>query len=257
MNADRDALARLLRRAPARHLYELGDLDEPFWQRTTWLTHADDGGKLDAAALVYDAPGVPVVIAMMAEGDAPFAALLTAHLDALPDPFYGHFTAPALAIAREHRVIADARPYLRMALAPEDLRLPDHGEDVISFGPADRARLEAFYAAHYPENHFDPWMLQFEGTYLGLERGGEVIGVAGVHVYAPAQGVAALGNIAIHPSWRGRGLGTALTGALCQRLFERVDLIGLNVREGNTPAQRCYARLGFEVTTRFFEFTTS
>jgi predicted GNAT family acetyltransferase len=56
------------------------------------------------------------------------------------------------------------------------------------------------------------------GQYLGAFEGGAIVAVAGVHVYSERYGGAALGNVTTHPRHRGRGLGAAVTAALCKSL---------------------------------------
>jgi ribosomal-protein-alanine N-acetyltransferase len=53
-------------------------------------------------------------------------------------------------------------------------------------------------------------------------------------------------TLAIHPNWRGRGLGQfALLCALDEALQRRVDAVTLEVRTSNTIAQRIYTKMGF------------
>jgi len=44
-----------------------------------------------------------------------------------------------------------------------------------------------------------------------------------------------------------------VVAALCRRLLERVDTIGLNVSESNRVARRMYERLGFEAVLPYEE----
>ena len=59
-------------------------------------------------------------------------------------------------------------------------------------------------------------------------------------------------QVAVHPSWRGRGVATALVGAACTRAAEQgCTRATLLVAAGNTPARTIYARMGFDVTAAF------
>ena len=71
---------------------------------------------------------------------------------------------------------------------------------------------------------------------------------------SPRYRVAALGNIATHPKYRGKGYGTAVTAKLCGSLLREVDHIGLNVKADNKSAIRCYEKLGFEVVCSYGEY---
>jgi predicted GNAT family acetyltransferase len=95
-------------------------------------------------------------------------------------------------------------------------------------------------------------MLAIE-PYVGLRDGGSLVAVAGLHVFSPTYRVAALGNIAVRASHRGRGLGGRVTGALCRRLRDRVDTVALNVAADNAAARACYERLGFAVVAEYDE----
>src|SRR5262249_14112428 len=114
-----------------------------------------------------------------------------------------------------------------------------------TLGTPDLPAILELYRQAYAGNWFDARMLE-TGQYLGAYASDELIAVAGVHAYSERYRVAALGNVATHPRRRGQGLGTAVTAALCRRLLERVDLVGLNVDADNLAALRCYEKLGFE-----------
>jgi predicted GNAT family acetyltransferase len=118
---------------------------------------------------------------------------------------------------------------------------------------ADLPALQALYASAYPGNWFDPRMLE-TGCYYGLRRDGEIVSVAGVHVYSPRHRAAALGNITTHPAYRGQGLCTAVTARLCQGLRSHIDFIGLNVLVDNPAAIHCYEKLGFTMAGEYEEF---
>ena len=58
-----------------------------------------------------------------------------------------------------------------------------------------------------------------------------------------------ISTIAVHPEWRGRGLGELLLlTALEEALGLQVDLVTLEVRTSNRVAQRLYDKYGFQFT---------
>jgi predicted GNAT family acetyltransferase len=122
---------------------------------------------------------------------------------------------------------------------------------VISLVPADRLRLESLYRASYPGNWFDARMLQ-SGHYYGIEVDGRLVCAAGIHAYSPVYRVAALGNLATHPDFRGRGFATAVCAKLCLMLSKSVDHIGLNVKAGNSVVN-AYERWGFVKVAEYEE----
>ena len=69
--------------------------------------------------------------------------------------------------------------------------------------------------------------------------------------------VAPLGNIVTHPGYRSRGYAKSVTAQLCRSLSEHVNHIGLNVKANNAAAIALYHKLGFEITTPYYECTIS
>lgn len=79
----------------------------------------------------------------------------------------------------------------------------------------------------------------------GLRHGLELTAYLTAHVVGEELEIL---NIAVAPEWRGQGLGTRLLG----HVLQEADKLGINhgyleVRAGNVPAKRLYARHGFAV----------
>lgn len=80
-------------------------------------------------------------------------------------------------------------------------------------------------------------------TYIALEENGRLAGYAGYWLVA---GEAQVTRVAIAPEERERGLGTKLTAALINRAWQQgADAVTLEVRAGNTAAQKMYLTCGF------------
>jgi predicted GNAT family acetyltransferase len=124
---------------------------------------------------------------------------------------------------------------------------------VVPLTTYDLPEMEALYRVSYPDNSFDPRMLETD-YYYGIRQGSDIISVAGIHVYSLRFKVAALGNVTTHPNFRGQGLGTAVCAKLCQALLQTADHIGLNVKADNASAIASYKRLGFEVIAEYSEY---
>ncbi|MFF5175688.1 GNAT family N-acetyltransferase [Micromonospora sp. NPDC000089] len=244
---DRDALAALLRRDPVLHAYQLGDLDDFFWPYTSWFRRDDQ------VALLYHAVTPPVLLAFANPADTPgLAALLADLAPMLPTRVYAHLSPGLLPVlTRWYDVAPGGGAHHRMALTdPDRLAAVAPAGEVLD--RADLPALRALYAVAYPGNWFDPRMLD-TGRYVGIRDGGELVSVAGVHVWSPTYRVAALGNVTTHPRVRGRGHASAAVAALCARLRPHVDHVTLNVKADNTAAVRVYERLGFRRVAEFGE----
>lgn len=240
----RDQLEAFLRRDPYLQLYCLGDLEDFYFRHTVWYGELQVDGSLGALVMGYFSSH-PVFLAYASPGqESNMNQLLTDLKPFLPRRFYLHVT-PGLgeALLPEYRI--EHRQQLSRMAWRHPAWLNQVNEEGELLRPCHLEEVMEFYAEAYPNNWFEPRMLK-SGQYFGIRREGRLAAVAGVHVYSPSMRVAALGNIATHPRWRGCGLSTAVTARLCRSLLESTDVVGLNVLTDNEPAIRCYQKLGFE-----------
>ena len=250
---DRDEIEAYLRRDVYQHLYELGDLDDFFWQHTTWYA-LQDQGRVQQALLLYTGTGDPVLLGLASEPLTGLKALLRHAAGFLPRRFYAHFSGDAVtALEADYRYVSHGLHHKMALLDPARAAGVDTSA-VVRLSGSDLPELQAFYAASYPENWFDPRMLE-TGCYYGIRQDGQLASVAGIHVYSPRYRVAVLGNITTHPEYRGRGLCTAVSARLCQALLPDMEHIGLNVKAGNQSAITCYRKLGFQWVASYEEYS--
>jgi len=248
---DRHVLAAFLRRNAQAHVYELGDLDDFDWPFTRWFGW-ERGGALEQVVLLYTQPSIPVLIAIAEEPKAGMSELIRTLLRMLPPRLYVHVSPPLIEAFGDRYEIEHSEPHLKLALAHTDA-LPAAALAVELLDEADLPELEAFYREAYPETWFTARMLATR-RYVGIRRDGRLACVAGVHVYSPTWGAAALGNVATLPERRGQGLAQGACAALCQLLLDDgIETIALNVRADNEAAIAAYARLGFEKVTPYWE----
>lgn len=250
---DRDAIAGFCRRRPAVHAYELGDLDDFFWPHTRWLGWRPDG-RLEQLALLYDEPDPPVLLAFAEEPGQGMVDLLRSVAADLPGRLYAHLS-PTLVDALSPVVVPSAEPVPHCKLGLVDpTALDRHDTDEAELlAPSQLAEIDAFYRCAYPGTWFQARMLE-TGRYVGIRRDGELACVAGIHVWSPTWGVAALGNVATLPALRGTGLATAACARLCRVLLDDgIDVISLNVRRDNAGAIRAYEKLGFAHAADYVE----
>jgi ribosomal protein S18 acetylase RimI-like enzyme len=252
-------IEEFLRRNTFLHLYSIGDLDNFFWQYTTWyalIDNRDDPGhqKITQLALMYSGIPLPTLLALTEEPAEDLYSLLQSIMPLLPKRFYAHLSGDiATAFANNYLTHSHGK-HFKMALLNKARLDSVDVSNVVPLSVADLPEIADLYRVSYPENSFDPRMLE-TGCYYGIRNGRDLVSIAGIHVYSPRYKVAALGNITTHPDFRGQRLGTAVCAKLCQELLRTVDDIGLNVKASNASAISCYERLGFEQIATYEEYT--
>lgn len=282
---EKEEMIAYFRRDIGLHLYALGDLEEPYWSRSTFWGWREDE-RLQAIVLLYQGDEGSTVLALTHDA-GPMHRLLEACKDELPRAFYGHLSPAAITAlqATSWNLTPKAKLWKMLLAAPQTTRtlqtraVYEHlnpaaitalqafdaerrpsgvfglESSIVCPTPEDGEAIEAFYEESYPGHWFTRGRLA-EGWIRGFREGGSGrwLALAGVHVASPSVGVAALGNIAVHPSARGRGLGKLATARLCRDLQDAgIHDIGLNVDQTNLPALRCYEALGFQIVAPYEE----
>ena len=248
---DKRELEAFFRNDVFLHLYSIGDLDDFFWQDTTWHALRNDDG-VQAVALLYTGLSLPTLLAFSEQGTA-IGELLQSIVDELPDKLYAHLSPGLEAVLSERYALESHGKHYKMALNDRSLVHDVDCSEVIRLSTADLDELKRFYQESYPENWFDPRMLETE-QYFGIRKMGALISVGGIHVYSEKYRVAALGNITTLPSHRNMGHAKLITIRLCQSLCDSIDHIGLNVKADNIAAISCYKALGFEICASYGEY---
>lgn len=250
---DVSAIRSFLRKDPARNIYLLGDLDPFFFSKTEWHAAYGDGGILEIA--MFYRGGVANTLLGFADRDVRLLAeVIDKAAGNLPDKFYAHLSCGLVQHLKNVSVAAHLGKHLKMTLTDKSkLDSADH-RNIIRMYPDDEGKLNSLYNEDYPENYFDRRMLE-TGKYFGYYHSGKLAGAAGIHVYSPAERVAALGNVVIKKEARGGGICRKLISVLCRDLLESADVIGLNVHSENLPAIRCYESCGFIVSGEYEEFS--
>jgi len=247
---DKGEIERYLRQQTLIHLYELGDLDDFFWQHTSWFA-LKEAGQIQSLFLLYSAINPPVLLAI-SENLPALRSLLQTSIYLLPSRFYAHLSGDLSVLLATHYRVDSQGLYYKMALVDTSQLETLNTSEVVPLTEADLDELQALYRISYPVNSFDPRMLE-TGHFYGIRRDNMLVSVAGVHVYSPRYKVGVVGNVTTHPAYRGKGLGTAVCARLCLELLRTVEHIGLNVKADNAPAIASYKRLGFEVVGEYEE----
>jgi len=245
---DKPLIESALRRNTQLHLYELGDLDDFFWDHTTW--YADD--SLREIVLIYNGVNPPVLLALTHD-PARMRTLLNATRPHLPKNFYAHLSDDLVDIFADDYEIESHGLHLKMSLTTPRPVDAVNSSEAFNLTSNNLDEIKALYEVSYPGNWFDARVLETE-MFFGVRREKKLVSIGGVHVYSPHYRVAALGNITTHPDHRGQGLAMISTAKLCQEIRKHVDHIGLNVLANNASAIACYKKLGFEEVARYGEW---
>lgn len=240
------AVLPLLRHDPGLHLYALADLDPLAWPELAFF-------EREGQVLMGWYGAEPPCYMALGHDAARMRELLRCMASALPPRMYLHLTPGC------HHPLGEAYDLERTGLMQKMLL---HGaaaaaeEPCEELGPRHQRELRELYEVAYPDGWFDPRTLATR-RYVGLRREGRLVAVAGVHAWSPSRSVAALGNIATHPAWRGQGLARTCVARLCARLQaeDGIAHVGLNVRRDNGSAVRCYEGLGFRLAAEYEEWT--
>ena len=244
-------IEQLLRRNVYLHIYSIGDLDDFFWPYTTWYGSRSDG-QLQAAVLVYSGMAIPTVLAI-SEEYAGMEKLLKSIEHLLPNRFYCHLSPGLETVLETHHDLETFGEHYKMALQDTTKLSGFNDSSVVTLDSKNLDAIQALYRESYPDNWFDPRMLDTQ-KYFGLWEENRLVSVAGIHVYSPQYRVAALGNITTLPDFRNRGYGKRVTVRLCQSLLQEGIDIGLNVKADNLSAISCYKKIGFEIIATYGEY---
>lgn len=260
LTTDKLKLHAFLQTDPIWAAYAIGDLEPTHFSWCTWYVAEDVAGRLAGLALLYCRLDPPI---LLTAGETAAVAAILEQM-ALPQQVYVSALEDhlPLLLARYDFSADRVRPMLRMAVTAENFkpasRLSGPGPALRRLDSADAPAIEALIALGGPfaPDAFTPSQVD-EGVFFGLKQatatGHELLAVAGTHLVAPSWGVAAVGNVYVHPAWRGHGYGAQVSSAVTANLLQRCLLVVLNVDQDNPAAINLYRQLGFAVHCPFVE----
>jgi ribosomal protein S18 acetylase RimI-like enzyme len=246
---DKKEIYNFLSRTPDLHLYTIGDLDDFFWPDTTWYALYENN-EIVSIALLYSGMSPSTLLLFYEKDPTNSRVLLGSIRKFLPEKFNVHLSPGLVDMFGMENIAENYGHNYRMVLKgdPE----PRNDPNIRRLKISDINKINELYRLAYPHNWFDSRMVK-TGKYFGYFESGMLVGIAGVHVYSPEYRIAALGNIATHPDFRGRRIAYKVTSALCNDLKESTDIIGLNVKSDNYAAIKCYQNIGFEIRSSYDE----
>ena len=250
---DKNQIETFLRKNVFLNIYSLGDLDDFFRPYTNWYGLTNTTG-IKAMVLVYTGGSLSCLHALTeGENIHYMEELLQSLIPIFPERFYAHLSLGLEGALGKHYTLKSHGEHYKMALTRKSLLSRIDTSEVTALSMSDLDEIVSLFQAAYPENWFDPRLLD-TNQYYGVRVSGKLVSLAGVHVYSRRYRVAALGNITTHPEYRDKGYGTAVTARVCKSLLRETDHVGLNVNVDNTSAIRCYEKLGFEAVDSYGEY---
>jgi ribosomal protein S18 acetylase RimI-like enzyme len=246
---DKSKILSFLRNSTELQIYCIGDLDDFFWSKTIWYSLVENN-EIKSIALLYVGMEIPTLL-IFDSSNSKYPAFLAQKVKPfLPTKFYAHLSAGLIDVFGKQNIIQYYGFNHKMALKNKPFQIED--SNIRRLTISDLPIMEDFYTISYPNNWFDSRMLETK-KYFGYFINEKLVGVSGIHVYSADYKVAALGNIATHPDYRGQQIGYKLTSVLCNDLLKTVDFIGLNVKSDNDFAVTCYKKIGFEIIGSYDE----
>lgn len=227
--------------------YAIGDLEPGMFEQSVWAG-AEEADRMQALALLFRGLEPPPLF-LMGETDG-LRAILENVL--CPEWVYVTCREEHLSMTRDFYAWGETAPIpmWRMALRPARFR--PVGNDSVRLTSAHSDQLAELYALG-GGLAFGPAQVK-HGVFCGIFASDRLVAAAGTHLVSPTYSVAAVGNVFTHPDYRGRGYGTAVTGAVVAELLRQgIRDVVLNVGQDNAVAVHIYERLGFERYCPFFE----
>ena len=240
---DRNAISSSLNQDPGWAAYALADLDPKYQEYCTWRAAGD------SVVLEYIGLDPPV---LFAAGNADEVAQLFAEV---PEGRYQYtFLDQHYALIKPRLEVEIEARMWRMVLDRSSFsRVIPHSTRRLS--RSDSMAIEVL-TQNQPDSPdaYHPSQLEEPGVFYGWFEDNILIAMAGTHIVSVEFSVAAIGNIFTRPDRRGQGLGTQVTQAVTSHLVNNgFELIVLNVSLTNSPAIRCYDKVGFEPHCQYLE----
>lgn len=241
---DREVIRALLLPDRPYAAYALAQLQPDLFRLADWYASFGPEG---AALVLHSRGGL---------GRALFATGHPAALDAVlslhPGPrfSFGSLRPEHRRVLEKYFIFTRPQTMLRMSVSSPGFK-PADGEARLLTG-RDIHAVNRLYASESGSSAYQPRHIE-DGVYHGVFIDGFLVSIAGTHVVSPSEGVAVVGNVFTHPTFRGQRLATVATSATTAALLQRCPLVVLTVEKENSPAVSVYQRLGYETQCTLHE----
>lgn len=215
----------------------LHPLDRPIWTAlTTRQRELAEGGALARRYPSAIAPFADIAD-MSRQGFAALGALMSGTEIAVL------FTPDAVIAPTEFKVLLAETGEQMIGTIVE---VPAGGVDIVTLGAKDAPDMMELTALTKP----GPFSVRTHelGTFLGIRIDGQLVAMAGERM-KPAD-YTEITAVCVHPSYRGRGFGQMLLGAVSRQIVARGEIPFLHVFSSNHSAIALYRRQGMEVRCR-------
>ena len=177
---NKNEIAAYLQKDVQLHLYSIGDLDDFFWPYTIWYA-SKHNRKITSVVLLYTGLPLPTVLAL-SDDLGSLQALMGSILHLLPARFYAHLQEGLEEILEQKFRLESHGKHYKMGLVDRSALVGVDVSNVIRLSTQDLDQIHHLYDQSYPGNWFDARMLE-TGQYYGIKNGGELLSIAGVHVF--------------------------------------------------------------------------
>lgn len=235
-----------------KHIYSIGNLDDFFWPHTTWYALKEQGIKeIVLMTYVY---GSPFMLAF--EQNNNMKELLKSIIPLLPCEFYAHLSPGLDGLLKGKYELKLNGKFYRMASEDKSLIKNIDTSSAVRLSKKDLNALLDLYEVSYPHNYFNPKKLE-NNPFFGIWEEGKLISVAGTSIYSPKYKVAAIGNVATHPSKKyiRKGHATTVISKLSKFLLEKgITHTCGNIFVDNIKSINCVKKLGSKPIGEYGEF---
>ena len=250
---DKKIIESFLRKDADLHFYLLADLEDPFWNYSTWYALKRES-SVYALVMLYGGLSIPTLTALARENLQEHGELLESLHEYFPNRMYASISPGLISAVGSKFSLMSQGTHYKMVLKHPEAILQKAEFHCTRLTLANFEELSDFYSIHYPGSWFTRDMVA-TNQYYGIRESGKLVAAGGVHVRSTLYRVAALGNIVTSAPYRGHGYATAITAAICKSLLTSAELIGLNVKSDNASAITCYRKLGFEIVATYDEYS--
>ena len=133
---DKKQLEFHLRKNTPMNIYQIGDLDDFFFNYTKWYGLTEEG-EIRQIAMVYTGTGLPVLLSFCDNNYGCFRELAVQIKDKLPREFYSHLSCGAETFFTDEYNYKSGGKHFKMSLTKKNFRDTAEDKNIRRIGPGD------------------------------------------------------------------------------------------------------------------------